>query len=204
MKLTDQSVAEFLNALRSPAAVPGGGSAAALAGAAGSSLLAMIAGMPKHRAASDEEVAALRHAAEQCAALGGELAILIDEDSEAYGRVMAAYRLPKASAAEKAERGAAIQSALRTATEVPLTVMRRSVGALTMAAAVARLGNPKASSDVGVAIELLSAACRGARLNVDINLEQITDTGYVGQVREHARTLAARCDEAIAAARAAR
>lgn len=201
MKLTERSVADFLDALRSPAPAPGGGSASALAGAAGSSLLAMIAAMPRNRGTSEEDTAALQAAGGLCAGLGAQLTVMIDQDSEAYERVMAAYRLPKGSEAEKAERSGRIQAALRAATEVPLGVMRRSVEALTAAATVARLGNPNASSDVGVAVELLSAACRGARLNVDINLEHLKDAGYVEEVRQQARTLAARCDQAVAAAR---
>jgi formiminotetrahydrofolate cyclodeaminase len=200
MKLTEMSIGAFLEAVRSPAPVPGGGSAAALAGATGASLLTMVAAMPKHRAGSEAETAALRTAGEECASIDAELTRLINEDSDAYGGVMAAYRLPKTSEGEKDERNAAIQAALKSATEVPLAVMRRAVQALTAAAAVGRLGNPNASSDVGVAVELLAAACRGAALNVGINLEQIKDTAYAGRVREDAGGLSARCDEAAAAA----
>lgn len=194
MKPTEMSVRAFLEALGSPTPVPGGGSSAALAGAVGAALLTMVAGMPKHRAASDEEIAALRGAREQCARTGGSLAQLVNDDCDAYERVLAAYRLPRASDAEKAARSAAIQDALKTATDVPLAVMRGAVEALASAAPVRRLGNPNASSDVGVAIELLAAACRGARLNVDINLEHVKDTRYAGHVREHARTIAERCE----------
>jgi formiminotetrahydrofolate cyclodeaminase len=200
MKLTEMSIGAFLEAVRSPAPVPGGGSSAALAGATGASLLTMVAAMPKHRATSEADTAALRTAGEKCAGIGGELTRLINEDSDAYGRVMAAYRLPKSSEGEKDERSAAIQAALMTATEVPLAVMGRAVEALTAAATVGRLGNPNASSDVGVAVELLAAACRGAALNVDINLGQIKDARYAGRVREDAERLSARCDEAAAAA----
>lgn len=199
MKLAERSVADFLDALRSPAPAPGGGSASALAGAVGSSLLAMVAGLPTNRATSEADTARLQAAGGLCAGLGAQLTVTIDTDSEAYERVVAAYRLPKGSEAEKAERSGRIQAALRTATEVPLAVMRRSVEALTAAATVAQLGNPNASSDVGVAVELLAAACRGARLNVEINLEHLKEPGYVEEVRTQARTLAARCDEAVAA-----
>jgi formiminotetrahydrofolate cyclodeaminase len=198
MKLTEMSIRAFLDAVRSPAPVPGGGSSAALAGAAGASLLAMVAAMPKHRAASEADIGLLRDTGAQCTRIADDLAQLINEDSDAYGRVMAAYRLPKASDAEKAERSAAIQAALTRATEVPLLVMRQSVEALETAPAIARLGNPNASSDVGVGAELLAAACRGARLNVDINLEHVKDTGYAGQARTEAQALAARCDELTA------
>jgi formiminotetrahydrofolate cyclodeaminase len=202
MKLTEMSVRAFLEALRSPAAVPGGGSSAALAGAAGACLLAMVAALPKHRAASDDEVSALRETGEACGRLGRDLEHLVDDDSEAYGRVMHAYRLPKGSEAETAARRAAIEAALRTATDLSLAVMRHAVEALAAAPVVGRLGNPHAASDVGVAVELLVAACRGAQLNVDINLAQVKDAGYADRAREDARALMARCEEAAAAHRA--
>lgn len=201
MTLTERSVADFLEAIRSPAPTPGGGSASALAGALGASLLAMVAGMPKHRAGSEEDIARLQGTGARCSEIGGQLAAAVNEDSEAYDLVMAAYRLPKASDAQKAERSARIQAALRGAVEVPLAVMRGAVDALTAGAIVAELGNRNAETDVGVAFELLGAAFRGARLNVEINLAQMKNSGYVDDVRQQTDTLATRCAEAIGVAR---
>ena len=87
MKLTDTTVTDLLAAFRSPEPTPGGGSAAALAGAIGASLLAMVAGLPKSRAATAEDAARLKAAGERCAALAAELEALVDRDSEAYDLV---------------------------------------------------------------------------------------------------------------------
>lgn len=183
MKLIDRTVADLLAAFRSPDPTPGGGSASALAGALGASLLAMVAGLPKARAASAEDAARLSAAGERCAACSAELAALVDRDSEAYDLVVAAYRKPKGSDAEKASRSAAIQDAMRAAIAAPLDVMRVCAAAAEQGVAVAALGNPSASSDVQVGFALLGAGLRGAALNVDVNLGSVKDAEYVAGIR---------------------
>lgn len=191
MKLTASSVSDLLAAFRSAEPTPGGGSAAALAGAAGASLLAMVAALPTPRAVSDAERERLKDAGVRCTALAVRLEALIDEDSEAYGLVLSAFRLPKTTDQEKAARAAAIQRALTAATESPLQVMRHCAEALEAAPAVAALGNANASSDVQVGLGLLRAALSGAQQNVAINLGSLKDAEYVGRVRAEAARLAA-------------
>jgi methenyltetrahydrofolate cyclohydrolase len=201
MKLTDLTVAEFVAALQSPSPTPGGGSASALAGALGAALLSMIASMPKHRATSDEDEQRLRAAGQRCSEGADRLRELVNRDSEAYEQVMAAYRLPKASDADRAERSARIQDALKTAIDAPLDIVGASVGALEQSARVAALGNPNAASDAGVALELLGAAVRGAALNVQINLASIKDARYAEDVRKQLSAQLGECEAAILAAR---
>jgi formiminotetrahydrofolate cyclodeaminase len=189
MKLTDLSVTDLLAAFRSPAPTPGGGSAAALCGAVGAALLAMVAGLSHPRTASEEEVRRLAAAGARCADLSARLAALVDRDSEAYAMVVAAFRLPKATEAEKAERQARIQEALRAATETPLDVMRACGAAIEQGAVVASFGNANASSDVQVGLELLGTGLRGAWLNVEINLGSVKDTGFATSAREEADRL---------------
>jgi formiminotetrahydrofolate cyclodeaminase len=178
MSLTDHSVRDLLTAFSSSDPTPGGGSAAALASALGASLLMMVAGLPKTRTGSDDDRAALSAAGSVLADLRERLTAAVDADTEAYNRVVAAYKLPKASAEEQAARKAAIQGALRGATDVPLGVVRLSAAALDQAVAVARHGHRAAGSDVGVGVALLRAGARGARLNVEINIGSVTDTAY--------------------------
>jgi methenyltetrahydrofolate cyclohydrolase len=182
MSLTDRSVRDLLTAFSSSDPTPGGGSAAALASAVGASLLMMVAGLPKTRAGSDEDRAALTAAGGVLAELRKGLTEAIDADTAAYDRVVAAYKMPKASPDEQAARKAAIQQALRGATEVPRGVVRLSAAALDQAIAVATHGHRAAASDVGVAVALLRAGARGARLNVEINIGSITDAGYTSAV----------------------
>jgi len=190
MKLTDRSVSDLLAAFRSSEPTPGGGSAAALAGAVGASLLAMVASLPKPRAASDEELGSLAQAGRRCTELAVTLETLIDQDSDAYDLVVGAFRLPKATEAEKTARTAAIQRAMVAATEAPLEVMRRTADALAVSGVVGALGNPNASSDVAVGVALLTAGLRGARHNVEINLGSLKDADYVTRVRSEVSRLA--------------
>jgi formiminotetrahydrofolate cyclodeaminase len=178
MPLTEKSLRDVLTAFSSPDPTPGGGSASALASAVGTSLLMMVAGLPKTRSGSDEDRAALAAAGRALADVRAQLTVAIDADTAAYDQVVAAYKLPKASADEQAARKAAIQQALRAATDVPLGVARLSVVALASAIAIAAHGHRAAASDVGVAVALLSAGARGARLNVEINIGGLSDADY--------------------------
>jgi methenyltetrahydrofolate cyclohydrolase len=197
MSLTDKSIRDLLAAFSSTDPTPGGGSAAALASAVGASLLMMVARLPKTRTGSDEERLALTKANAALAVLGKRLTDAIDADSAAYDQVVAAYKLPKGSAGEQSARKTAIQEALRAATEVPLGVIRLSAAALDQAVAVAAIGHRAAASDVGVAVALLRAGTRGARLNVEINIGGVSDAVYTDAVATEAARLS---DEARRAA----
>jgi len=183
VKLTERRVDDLLQAFRSPDPTPGGGSAAALAGALGASLLAMVAGLPKSRAATEEDAERLQAAGRRCAAIADDLTTLVDRDSEAYDLVVGAYKQPKRTDEEKSARSAAIQQAMRAAIAAPLDVMRACAAAAEQGVVVAALGNPSASSDVRVGFELLGAGLRGAKLNVEINLGSVKDAAYVETVR---------------------
>jgi formiminotetrahydrofolate cyclodeaminase len=180
--LSEFALVDLLDAFASNDPVPGGGSASALAGAIGVSLLIMVADMSKTRTGAPEETADLADAASRLRPRREELEELIDRDSEAYGAVVAAYKMAKATEAEKDARRQAIQAAMTEATEVPLETMRVCQQALAGAVVVAEAGNRNAKSDVGVAIEFLLTGLRGGRMNVDINLESLSDSAYVKRV----------------------
>ena len=181
--LATMALADLLDAFASTDPVPGGGSASAVAGALGASLLLMVAAMPKTKSGIPEETADLAEASARLRPLRDRLTMLADKDSDAYAAVAAAFKLPKASDEEKASRKVAIQAATKQATEVPLDTMRACRDALRHAVIVARNGNRNATSDVGVAMELLLTGVKGAGLNVDINLGGLVDQEYVERVR---------------------
>jgi formiminotetrahydrofolate cyclodeaminase len=189
MTLGASPLSTVLERFRSSDPTPGGGSAAALAGALGASLLAMVASLPRPRAASDADVRQLRDAGQRCAALATDLERLIDRDAEAYDLVVGAYRLPKSTEAEKAARTDRIQAALKVAIDTPLDVMRACASALGESSSIGTLGNANASSDVKVGIELLRAGLRGAQLNVEINLDSVKDRAYAGDVAREMQRL---------------
>ena len=192
MPLTDLPLRALLDRFASSDPTPGGGSAAALSASLGASLLSMVASLPKTRHGSDDDRMVLDGAVNTLATLRDFLATAIDDDTAAYDAVVAAYKLPKATADEQAARKAAIQHAMRIATEVPLNVMRQSVAVLARAVEVAAHGYQSASSDVGVAIALVSAGATGAKLNVEVNLEAIADNAYRDRIGAEARGLAER------------
>jgi formiminotetrahydrofolate cyclodeaminase len=196
MALIDRTVRDLLAAFSSSDPTPGGGSAAALGSSIGASLLLMVAGLPKTRSNSDADRAALHGAATALTGLRQQLAEAIDADTAAYDLVVAAYKQPKATPDEQQARKASIQRALRSATDVPLGVMRLSAQALEQAAVVGEHGLAAAASDVGVARALLSAGASGARLNVEINLDGVTDAAYAEAVRNEVKALS----EAVARA----
>jgi formiminotetrahydrofolate cyclodeaminase len=188
-KLVDKSVSQLLEAFASSAPTPGGGSASALAGAVGASLLLMVSALPKTRHGSPEDRSALSDARQALSPAAQELAGLVDRDAEAYDRVVAAYRLPKGTDAEKAARREAIQRGMRGAIDTPLAMLRAIHTAARAAVAVARHGNPSAASDVIVAAALLDAAASGAHANVTINLGGVEESGDEAGLAREARTL---------------
>ena len=200
--LTTVAFADLLDMFASIDPVPGGGSASALSGAVGASLLLMVAGMPNTKSGTPEETADLAAAAARLRPLRDRLAALVDADSDAYAAVSQAFKLPKTTDEEKAARKEAIQSGTRQATEVPLDTMRSCRDALRHAVIVARCGNRNATSDVGVALEMLTAGTKGAGLNVDINLGSLADREYVERARWERQDLERSAGEEAARAKA--
>ncbi len=96
--------------------------------------------------------------------------------------MVSAYRLAKGTDEEKAVRARRIQEALVTAIAAPLDVMRACYAGIALGSVLQAHGNPNASSDLQVGLELLRAGLRGARLNVEINLGSVKDPDYVAQV----------------------
>jgi formiminotetrahydrofolate cyclodeaminase len=198
-------VIDLLDAFSSNEPVPGGGSAAALAGAVGASLLLMVAGLAKTRTGAPEEAADLAAAAARLRPLRDTLTSLVDRDSNAYSAVVDAMRLPKATEADKQRRRAAIDLAMRDATDVPLDTMRACQQALRGAVVVADNGNANASTDTGTAILLLMAGLQGAALNVGVNLRNLSDAAFIERVSKErdqliadAQADAARANERLA------
>ena len=202
-KFAELQVSAFLEALASAEPTPGGGTAAAMAGAMGTALLMMVARLSKSRGGTEDERVALAEAAASLTSVCDRLVALADTDSEAFNQVMAAYRLPKSTDAEKSERKAAIQQAMTAATTAPLETLRAACDGIRLARVVAQHGNRSAVSDVGVGIDLLEAAASGATANVRINLESLQDAAFKTTTEETVATLMRSIEGDAQAARAA-
>jgi methenyltetrahydrofolate cyclohydrolase len=201
--LTERPFRELVAAFADPSPTPGGGSAAALTASVGLALLAMVAAMKRTRHGSEEDRLTLDRAGEAVRHLGDHALALVEDDAAAYDGVVEAYRRPRATDEERAARRRAVQAALRGAVETPLEVMRTCRAGLTAAAEIAGAGNPSASSDVGVATELLAAAAWSAALNVRVNLGSLDEAGFVAAVSDETARLEAAVGELSATARTA-
>ena len=173
--LSQLSVDELLERLASSAPVPGGGSAAALAGAMGASLVSMVAALTVGREAYVQVDVAAREIGQSADSLRQELVDLAEQDSAAYRAFVSARGLPRETDAQRAARASAMQDASKRSTEAPLRTARVAREALELARRIAPIGNRNAVSDAGVAAQLLSAAVRGASLNVRINLPLLAE-----------------------------
>ncbi len=189
MKLIEKSVTKFLDELASKSPAPGGGSVAALAGSLGSALTAMVCqltiGKKKYIGVEKE----MKKVLEQSEELRRKFAALVDEDTEAFNKVMEAYGLPKESDNQNALRTAAIQEATKEAALVPLSVMNHIIDALALTRVVAEKGNANSISDAGVSAFMLRTAAESAALNVQINLQTIIDSEFVGWRSDEVATL---------------
>jgi formiminotetrahydrofolate cyclodeaminase len=182
-QLTQQTVTDFLDALASNAPAPGGGSVAALSGAMGAALLSMVCNLTlgkKRYAEVQDEIAAL---VERTEALRHRLTDLLQADVEVFTGVSAAYKMPRKPPEARAARSAAIQEALKAATQVPLDVAKACVEVIELCTQAAEQGNKGAVSDAGVAVLMAEAGLRSAALNVIININAIKDEAFSARVQ---------------------
>ena len=169
----------FADETASESPAPGGGSVAAYLGALGAALGTMVANLSSHKRGWDDRWEEFSHWAERGQALKDELLRLVDEDTHAFNRIGAAFRLAGKTAEEKKARAAAIAEAKRGAIDIPFQVMQRSLEAMDVAAAMAKDGMAASASDAGVAALCARAALRGAMLNVQINIAGFGDEEFV-------------------------
>lgn len=185
-KLTDMSLKDFADETASESPAPGGGSIAAYMGTLAAALGTMVANLSAHKAGWDERWEEFSNYADGGRMLVDRLTALVDEDTEAFNRIMAVYAMPKSTDEEKAARAEALEKATLYATEVPLTTMKAAFDSFELLEAMAREGNPASVSDAGVGALAARAAVLGAQLNVRINAAGLKD-------RTRAEAL---CDEA--------
>ncbi len=176
---TEQQLQTFLDQLASRSSTPGGGSAAAIMGAMGAALLSMVANFTAGKKNYAHVDAQMREFLARSEALRAEVTGMIQADVEVFDRVMAAYGMSKETEAAQATRSAAIQAALKEATDVPLACAQLCADIIELCRPVAEQGNLNVISDAGVAVLAAHAALRSAALNVYINIGGIKDEAFV-------------------------
>ena len=174
-KLIDLTVKGFADETSRESPAPGGGTISAYMGALGAALGTMVANLSSHKAGWDARWEEFSNWADKGQKIQAELMTLVDEDTEAFNRIMEAFGLPKKTEEEKAARSAAIQAATLFATQVPLHTMQASFKVFELCKAMAEEGNPNSVSDAGVGVLAARAAVLGAGLNVKINASGLKD-----------------------------
>ena len=191
--LVDLTVKGFAEETSRESPAPGGGSVSAYMGALGASLATMVANLSSHKPGWDDQWSEFAAVAEEGMALQERLLHLVDEDTEAFNRIMSAFGMPKNTPEEKAARTEAIQTATLFAAEVPLETMKASFEVFAVCRKMVEKGNPNSVSDAGVGALAARAAVLGAGMNVKINAGSLKN-------REQAEALIAQANELIAKA----
>jgi glutamate formiminotransferase/formiminotetrahydrofolate cyclodeaminase len=114
---------------------------------------------------------------------------LVDEDTQAFDALMAAYRMPKTSEDQLAAREQAVEAATRGAIEAPLCVMRAAHGALSVIEAMVEIGNPNSVTDAAVGALCIQTAVMGAYLNVRTNVPGLQDRDFARAALEEGAEL---------------
>ena len=189
--LVDMTCKGFAHETASESPAPGGGSISAYMGALGAALGTMVANLSSHKAGWDERWKEFSDWADKGQKLMTELLHLVDEDTEAFNRIMAVFSMPKSTDEEKAARSAALQEATLYATQVPLKTIRAAHAAFPLVRAMAGEGNPNSVSDAGVGALAIRSAVMGAALNVKINAAGLKDRAAADELVGEAERLVA-------------
>ncbi|MCB9166598.1 MAG: glutamate formimidoyltransferase [Flavobacteriales bacterium] len=180
-------------AAESPA--PGGGSVSAYIGALGAALGTMVANLSAHKRGWDERWEEFSDHASEGEVCRRELLRLVDEDTRAFDRILAAMQMPKGSSEEQQTRSAAITEATKGAILVPLETMRICVRSLDLLKAMSEKGLPASVSDAGVGALCARTGALGAYLNVRINCAGLDAPDFIAEVTREADLLRARAEE---------
>lgn len=197
--LIDMPLHHFADETASESPAPGGGSIAAYVGALGAALATMVANLSSHKKGWDERWQEFSNWAEKGQQYKNQLLKLVDADTHAFNRIMAAFGLPKGTEEEKALRKQAIQDATKQAIEIPFAVMQAAHGSLAVIKAMAETGNPNSVSDAGVGALCARSAVMGAFMNVRINAAGYDDKAYIADIVAQGKAI----EEATIAAEAA-
>ena len=169
---------KFLNELSTNSPAPGGGSVAALAGSLGAALSSMVAALTHEKKEMLESKPLMDEIGVEAQQLKDRLAVLVEEDTQAFNKVMEANRLPATTDEEKEIKKESLDSANKYAIHIPLETAQKCLRVIELSQELVTNGNPNSVSDAGVAAEVALAGLRGACMNVMINLSEIDDTSY--------------------------
>ncbi|OFX87434.1 MAG: glutamate formimidoyltransferase [Bacteroidetes bacterium GWF2_33_16] len=181
-RLADLTITGFADETASESPAPGGGSISAYMGSLGAALGTMVANLSSHKRGWDDRWEEFSNWAEKGMNYQKELLRLVDEDTDAFNKIMDAFSLPKKTEEEKTARKQAIENATKNAILVPFKVMETAFNAMEIVKAMAETGNPNSVTDAGVGAIALRACVRGAFLNVKINASGLEDKVFMKDI----------------------
>lgn len=185
-KLVDLSVSGFAEETAGESMAPGGGSISAYVGALGVSLGTMVANLSAHKAGWDDKWEFYSNWAEKGQAYKNKLLFLVDEDTNAFNKIIDGFRMPKTTIEEKEARKNAIENATKYATEIPFEVMKTAYESMEVMQAMVKDGLQTSLSDAGVGALCARTAVIGAYFNVRINAKDIKDRSFAEEILKKA------------------
>ena len=188
-KLIDFKLNDFADETAGESMAPGGGSISAYVGALGVSLGTMVANLSAHKAGWDERWEFFSDWAIKGQEYKEQLLFLVDEDTNAFNKIIDGFRMPKDTDLEKKIRLDAIENATKYATEIPFKVMETSFQSMEIMQAMLKDGLKNSLSDAGVGVLCARAAVIGAYFNVRINAKDIKDRGFATDILNKAATI---------------
>ena len=191
-RLVDMTCTAFANETASESPAPGGGSISAYMGALAASLATMVANLSSHKAGWDDRWEEFSNWAVKGQRIKDELLHLVDEDTNAFNKIMDAFGLPKKTDDEKKARTAAIQEATKYATQIPFRTMQKAFEAFEVINAMVEIGNPNSITDAGVGALCARSAVIGAGLNVKINAASLKDEEFKAKILADAAAIEAK------------
>ena len=188
-KLVDYTVKGFADETASESMAPGGGSIAAYVGALGVSLGTMVANLSAHKPGWDEQWEFYSKWAEKGQRYKTDLLFLVDEDTNAFNKIIDGFRMPKSTPEEIKIRKEAIENATKYATEIPFKVMETAYNSMEVMMAMAKEGIQNSLSDAGVGALCARTAVVGAYFNVRINAKDIKDRSFAEEILSKAEEI---------------
>jgi len=175
----DKPMRFFLDRLCSESPEPGGGSASALIGATAASLAGMLAALTVNKKGYENVKPEMEKIFLKAKQLEEDMIDLLQKDTEAFDDAAKAFKLPKNTEKEKLARTEAVEKGLVKASEVPFSIMEKSLEVAHLARVVLKKGNEMAISDGAIAALFAEAAAIGGMINVRINLSWMKNKDYV-------------------------
>lgn len=177
-KLVDLTLTDFADETAGESMAPGGGSISAYVGSLGVALGTMVANLSGHKAGWDDRWEEFSNWAVKGQSYKNKLMFLVDEDTNAFNKIIDGFRMPKGTEEEQKLRAEAIENATKYATEVPFKVMETAFQSMEVMQAMLKDGMQTSLSDAGVGILCAKAAVTGAYFNVKINAKDIKDRTF--------------------------